>query len=738
MPFTKGHTHWKHPNSRKTQFTKGQQGHKGFHHTELSNEKNRLAHLGKLTGAQNPSWKGGITPLLIKIKRLSIYKAWQAAVLKRDNFTCRQCHKRGGDLTPHHLTAFSFLIQHFKIGNVKDAAESTWLWNVRNGVTLCPACHAETSNYGWRASKHPKDWALYPKIVGVLLLVLFTFPNQTNAATFGYTTAGATTASVADNQMQGQEGTPITGGIVDEVWVYYSDTGSGGVKALVTDSSSDNIIDSRIGNPGTPGTPARWVASGFSSPPQVVANTLYVVWTIFDEGGTALRHYDAAVSDGWTASLNSYATPTAPAGEAEEARNYSIYAVYHQNVTSLADFSYCREMTMTAGGGSGGVATTSTLGLPLFASTTLSTLAGTTSGGRIQSVSLASTNAPERPRDLIVTSDGNCDFSTGTVLDFYTEKYASTTGAIAFWLEGTDVSSTTPKDVNIYYGYATSSEFQYHAGVWDGVTDWLGSWNLADTPRSNNPPDILDATANALHGSSTGAMNSADAVTGQVGGAVDFDNSNDWISLGDVNAIDSATQLTNCMWLQSTTLTDDDVLVSKRVSGGFQMFRDDVGVGGNDLFSWFMQEDAGAGGTATRIETAPGTSVSGRPQHVCGTLVVNTAAGMKIYLDGASAATPVSTVGIGNISAGTDALFFGVNSGLAGPHSGFLDDVRIATVAIDPMDILTYYNNTKSSSVFWTIGAEQSQGGGTPTFQGVIRAFINGIVNISGLVNIGN
>jgi nitrate/TMAO reductase-like tetraheme cytochrome c subunit len=53
---------------------------------------------------------------------------WRVKVFERDNYTCRECGKRG-QLQAHHK---------------KSWAENVALrFNVRNGITLCVDCHAK-------------------------------------------------------------------------------------------------------------------------------------------------------------------------------------------------------------------------------------------------------------------------------------------------------------------------------------------------------------------------------------------------------------------------------------------------------------------------------------------------------------------------------------------------------------------------------------------------------------------
>ena len=78
----------------------------------------------------NPNWKGGVTPINNKIRKSDQYKKWRQKVLERDDFTCQECDKHGGDLNVHHLKEFSlFTKERLELNNAK---------------TLCTDCHRKT------------------------------------------------------------------------------------------------------------------------------------------------------------------------------------------------------------------------------------------------------------------------------------------------------------------------------------------------------------------------------------------------------------------------------------------------------------------------------------------------------------------------------------------------------------------------------------------------------------------
>jgi hypothetical protein len=88
-----------------------------------------LSHIGKMTGEQNPQWKGGVTPVHNKIRMSVDYKAWVRAVYERDNFTCQKTQQKGGKLVAHHINNFS--------------SHPELRFAIDNGITLSKESHEE-------------------------------------------------------------------------------------------------------------------------------------------------------------------------------------------------------------------------------------------------------------------------------------------------------------------------------------------------------------------------------------------------------------------------------------------------------------------------------------------------------------------------------------------------------------------------------------------------------------------
>jgi 5-methylcytosine-specific restriction endonuclease McrA len=88
----------------------------------------------RITGKNNHFWKGGITPINIKIRNSVEYKLWRTAVFERDNYTCVWCgDNKGGNLEADHIKPFC------------DYPELRLA--IDNGRTLCKECHRKTDTY---------------------------------------------------------------------------------------------------------------------------------------------------------------------------------------------------------------------------------------------------------------------------------------------------------------------------------------------------------------------------------------------------------------------------------------------------------------------------------------------------------------------------------------------------------------------------------------------------------------
>lgn len=95
----------------------------------------------RLIGNNNPSWKGGITPINHKIRTSTDYAKWRKAVFNRDNYACVNCgDSKGGNLEADHIKPFAYYPELRLV--------------VSNGQTLCKNCHRNTPTWGERVKNY--------------------------------------------------------------------------------------------------------------------------------------------------------------------------------------------------------------------------------------------------------------------------------------------------------------------------------------------------------------------------------------------------------------------------------------------------------------------------------------------------------------------------------------------------------------------------------------------------------
>lgn len=82
------------------------------------------------------------------LRRCARYNMWRAEILRRDNYICQSCNKRGGKLCVDHIRPFIAILVEFDIKSYEQALECEPLWDISNGETLCYPCHYKTPTFG--------------------------------------------------------------------------------------------------------------------------------------------------------------------------------------------------------------------------------------------------------------------------------------------------------------------------------------------------------------------------------------------------------------------------------------------------------------------------------------------------------------------------------------------------------------------------------------------------------------
>lgn len=153
--FKKGNKPWNYGTAkpriktgRDTRFKKGQVAPMKGKKLPLERKETMSKYMkGRYIGEKSPLWKGGLSKINKLVRAMPEYTRWRSLVFERDNYTCQLCGKKGCYLEPHHKEKLAKLIKDNSIINVNLARDCLKLWDISNGITLCPDCHMIIDNH---------------------------------------------------------------------------------------------------------------------------------------------------------------------------------------------------------------------------------------------------------------------------------------------------------------------------------------------------------------------------------------------------------------------------------------------------------------------------------------------------------------------------------------------------------------------------------------------------------------
>ena len=305
-----------------------------------------------------------------------------------------------------------------------------------------------------------------------------------------------------------------------------------------------------------------------------------------------------------------------------------------------------------------------------------------------------------------LTSDGNRKKIAITSDDGTTELYVEierwddANEKAWLWVKVPSVSYDADTELYLYYD-ADHADNDSHVGdttdavthnVWDA--NFVGVWHMAQDPNGDAADCIKDSTSNANDGTPAGTMLTADLVDGKVGKALDFDGSDDCVTVADniTFAIPSTITL-ECIIKSDVDQTTATVQTAVQ-DNGFGLY---FGHASNDDYK-------GVFGFLDSLDTwyhGDGPVVISKDvyHHFVGSY---NDADIKTYLDGAEAAS--NTIGSVSIRNSTDDFCFGSSD--TRNFDGITDEVRLSKIARSaPWIKATYHSNFDSLVTF---GAEEN------------------------------
>jgi len=311
-----------------------------------------------------------------------------------------------------------------------------------------------------------------------------------------------------------------------------------------------------------------------------------------------------------------------------------------------------------------------------------------------ESVGLANTDVT----DVFDTSKNKIAITAGDgTSQLYTEieYWSSIEKEAVLWTKVSRISSDENSSIYLYYDneredntdYVGETGTQPAQNVWDD--NFVGVWHMSQDP-SGGANSIYDSTSNNNHGTPNGSMTSGDLVDGQVGKAIDFDGTDDYIQMSNTNIPFGASPFTKDVIVYLPNKVDSNN-TRKTILWWGQPYSNNyinllrTGDSSGELLNGFWGND---------LVWAPTHLVNGY-NHIMITYDGNI---LKGYVNGEYEAS--YTAGAANVS--TSDVFIGESSNTWDYNfPGIIDEVRISKTARSPEWIkATYYSNWDSLLTF--------------------------------------
>jgi hypothetical protein len=312
------------------------------------------------------------------------------------------------------------------------------------------------------------------------------------------------------------------------------------------------------------------------------------------------------------------------------------------------------------------VANTNQTNFPILISGTYPYLKTTTNGGNVQHVN---------GFDIAFYSDS----ALTTKLAHETESYASTTGAVAYWVKNPTLSASV--DTVIYLAYGDSGITTDQS---DRVNVWDANYKVVYHLAGGTTLDRNDSTSNTNN--STGAGSGGVLPTsgvGQIGGGMILNGtSQSFVSGSSIVLPGVATQ---SVWVNMNNQSGARMFMGSRNTGNVMKF----GTNGTNMFIRYIAIGSSSG------SAAPGTG--------SWNYFVLTRDSSNIVKLSTNGGAPVTQFGGAAQSGDSEYLHFGgsVDSQFT---SGTIDEIRISNTDRSADWIATEYNNQSSTSTFYSIG----------------------------------
>jgi len=286
-----------------------------------------------------------------------------------------------------------------------------------------------------------------------------------------------------------------------------------------------------------------------------------------------------------------------------------------------------------------------------------------------------------------------------TSLNYEIETWDDASGNSYIWVKIPQLNANSTSDyIWMYYNNPAAPDGQQPQAVW--TNGYAAVWHMNNDP-TGPAPQIKDSTGNAHHGTANGSMTLTDLVNGAIGTALDFDGSNDYISVGDAPDLRGNQNLTLSLWFNSDRSSYQKI-ITKSMSSSSKDWELAVGSDGSVVF------EGEVGGSDFNL-TSIANVVSANTWAFYTAVLDKANNDLWLYRGSSQVADNTAPVNWSDSTA--DGVDIGRRqySGYAGAQyfNGPIDEIRIANTVRSPEWIGAEYLNQNNPFNFITVEAEQ-------------------------------
>ena len=251
----------------------------------------------------------------------------------------------------------------------------------------------------------------------------------------------------------------------------------------------------------------------------------------------------------------------------------------------------------------------------------------------------------------------------------------------------------------------------------------VGHWTFDGKDMINN---VADSSGQGNTGYMVAAATSSQQVAGQIGQALKFNGTTQYVNVGNSSTLNPGSTISVCIWINSSDTVGADGVIMRYDNtnlSSWGLFRNN----GSNKMTWYTNG-------STQANTISSTAVvfDGKWHQVCGTM---DSTAQTIYVDGVQSG---STSGNSSLWQ-TPTINVYIGSAMAGliNVTATLDDVRIYNRALSPAELLQLYQQGTGTHQNTTLNPPNLKQGlvGHWTFDG--KDMIKNVADSSGQGNTG-